>query len=894
MPLPSIYQIRLLPLIAALVVLIVGMAYGLVLFEQEKQHHAEKVSSALSSRLAHITEVVRERVTLYWYGVLGLRSAIYANPQPFNYQAMQQYIQSFNFEVEYPGARGLGFIKYIPTAQLDTFVARAQTERSDNNFAIKYLNPHSDSNFVIQYIEPEINNKQAVGLDIGSEENRRAAALEAATTNSPRLTAPITLVQADNKIKYGFLILAPVYNTPVDIHETTIHLDNLVGWTYSPLLVDEILSTLLSFRQDVSVQISDVTNVTAIPFYSSMPKGAVAAKHMSTKQLYLFGRVWEVTTSPTPMFIKSLNLTSPNLILQVSLLVSFLLAVITYILLLSYLQQRLAEKEKLAVEAEKALSLAKLNSSLEQEVKARTKEIVKYSQLHTSIVEGSGYAIIATDKSGNITQFNPAAERLLGYKKAELIGKYYPDSCHLKSEVIAKAHALTDELKQPIQPDFEVFIAKAKQGEVDTSRWTYVTKQNQHVQIKLNVTALRDEQGQIDGFLGIANDLTEQLKHERELSQAKEAAEQAAKAKAMFLANMSHEIRTPMNGLYGTLQLLKSEPLSNTASDLVEKATYSIKALNTIINDILDFSKIEAGRIELEQRVFDIGVLIEHLHSDFLVLAKNKGLDFKVDMMLEHKHWLGDEVRTRQILLNLLSNSIKFTESGHIKIQVTTLENETGLLIKVVDTGIGMSDTTIQKLFSRFEQADKSTTRKFGGTGLGLSITRSLVELMAGKISVESKLGHGSVFTVELPLQRSTQIATSSTHTEDSAPDLSGVAILLAEDNPINQMVVRSMINKSNGDITLANNGKEAIELATKHSPDLILMDIQMPEMDGVDACKYLKQHHPQIPIIALTANAFAEDKALYERVGFDGYVAKPIEQSELISVIDTVLNYQK
>ncbi|MEJ6473191.1 CHASE domain-containing protein [Pseudoalteromonas piscicida] len=891
-PARKLHEAKLLPLIAALLVLIGSMVYGLVLYEQEKQSHAQKVSSALVSRLDHVTEGVNERVTLYWYGILGLRSAIYADQQQhFDYQAMQRYIRSFDFQAEYPGARGVGIIKYVPVDRVDAFIAQAQAERSDRPFAIKTLNPHNDSKFVIQYIEPEQPNEQAVGLDIGSEASRRIAALDAAASNEPRLTAPITLVQADNKVKYGFLILAPIY-TSVDVaNDSQTRIENLVGWTYSPLLIDEILTTLLAFRQDITIQISDVTNRDdKIAFYQASHQSEQTSSVSAAKKISLFGRTWEIETKPTAQFIRSLNLVSPNTILQVALLVSLLLAIIIYILLLSFTRQRLAEKEQLAAEEEKAQSLAKVNSSLEQEVKSRTKEILKYSQLHTSIVEGSGYAIIATDPDGIITQFNPAAERLLGYKKSELVGKSSPAIFHLEQEVVAKANTLSTELGRNIEPGFEVFVAKAKQGVVDTSRWTYVTKQNRHVQIKLNVTALTDDQGHIDGFLGIAYDLTEQLKHERELSQAKDAAEQAAKAKSVFLANMSHEIRTPMNGLYGTLQLLKSEPLNSTASNLLEKATYSVKALNTIINDILDFSKIEAGRIEIEERPFNIEVLVENLRSDFLVLAKNKGLQFKIHVELDHKYWLGDEVRIRQVLLNLLSNSIKFTEAGSVITHIQPLANNTGMRITVSDTGIGMTQATINKLFSRFEQADKSTTRKFGGTGLGLSITRSLVELMGGTIRVESQPDEGSVFIVELPLALAEHTCEPHQDITLEAADLSDVSILLAEDNPVNQLVVRSMISKAKGEVAIANNGKESIALFEQYRPDLILMDIQMPEMDGVEACKRLKRLDPSIPIIALTANAFPEDRALYERVGFDGYVAKPIEQFELINTIASAL----
>ncbi|WP_419148884.1 CHASE domain-containing protein [Pseudoalteromonas 'SMAR'] len=878
---------KIVPLIAALIVLLAGLTYGAFLYHHEQSLRQEKLYAALYNRLDQVNESVTERVNLYWYGILGLRSAVHAKRDAqFDYTAMQRYMDTFDFAAAYPGARGVGMVKYVESQELQSFLAVAAAERPDNAFDIRTLKQPQSSHFIIQYIEPEVNNYEAVGLDIGSEASRRFAALEAAKNNEPRLTAPITLVQANDKVKYGFLILAPIYHSPKAPEQVQGRLDNLLGWSYSPLLINEVLSTLLALKQDISIQISDVTSSEkAMPFYQSLIAGEDHTALAVNVTSNLFGRTWKIEIWPNSQFIRNLNLNHSQAILNVAVTVSMLLACLTFIGVYAVGRRRLVRQQRRQDEAEKARALSAMNTRLEQEVKDRTQEVVKYNQLQTSIVENSGYAIIAADPDGTISQFNPAAEKLLGYSQAEVIGKTTPAIFHLEQEVIARAQQLSAELGTTITPGFDSFVAKAKLGVVDTNRWTYITKSGKHVQVRLNVTALTDEQGEIDGFLGIAFDLTEQIAREQELSQAKEAAEQAAQAKAEFLANMSHEIRTPMNGLYGTLQLLKSESLSDSSSNLVDKAIYSIKSLNIIINDILDYSKIEAGKIKLEQQPFNIAVLVEHLRSEFAVLANNKQLKFRIELKLEQLHWLGDEVRVRQILLNLLSNAVKFTHSGSVKATIAAQPKQTGLVLVVEDSGIGMSQQALKKLFSRFEQADSSTTRKFGGTGLGLSITKSLVDLMQGTINVTSEEGKGTRFTVELPLTATEQNSNSTAQPLEEI-DLSGVRVLLAEDNPINQLVVRTMLSKAGAHISIANNGVEAVTFCQQQTPDLILMDIQMPELDGVEACKKIKALQQSLTIIALTANAFAEDKALYERVGFDDYVAKPVELHVLLSAI--------
>jgi CheY-like chemotaxis protein len=353
---------------------------------------------------------------------------------------------------------------------------------------------------------------------------------------------------------------------------------------------------------------------------------------------------------------------------------------------------------------------------------------------------------------------------------------------------------------------------------------------------------------------------------------------------------MSHEIRTPLNGIYGALQIINKEITSEQGQDLLNKALYSTKNLNIIINDILDFSKIEAGKLELENAVFNLAELVEHLRSELSVMAQEKGIVFNLTNYVEHLFWQGDPTRIRQIMLNIGSNAIKFTEQGSVTFIVGIDEAKNNLIFTLKDTGIGIQQKQLQRLFQRFEQADSNTTRKFGGSGLGLSITHSLVTLMDGEITVESEIGVGTSVTVNLPLEKAiTPIVEQKTFDADEI-NFDGATILIAEDNEINRMVVEAMLEPTQAKLLFAVNGLEAIEAHKVNSPDVILMDIQMPKMDGIEACKQIKSTNSNTPIIALTANAMSEDINKYQREGFDGYLAKPVELSMLLEKIQQIL----
>jgi PAS domain S-box-containing protein len=409
-----------------------------------------------------------------------------------------------------------------------------------------------------------------------------------------------------------------------------------------------------------------------------------------------------------------------------------------------------------------------------------------------------------------------------------------------------------------------------------------------------SVRVIMDEAGAVMRVVGAMQDITERKRAERALVKAKEEAEAATRAKSAFLATMSHEIRTPLNGVLGMAQAMARDELSQRQRERLDVVRQSGEALLAILNDVLDLSKIEAGKLELEQTEFDLAELARGAHATFAATAQAKGLSFGLTVTPAARGiYLGDTVRVRQILYNLVSNALKFTDRGFVKVTVGRRRGK--LTLEVADSGIGIAPGKLASLFQKFEQADASTTRRFGGTGLGLAICRDLAELMGGAISASSKPGKGATFTVELPLVRLAAAPAKPRHgtgrERSAAPEGRTLRVLAAEDNPMNQLVLKTLLGQVGVDPVIVPDGRQAIAAWAREPWDVILMDVQMPVMDGPTATAEIRareaaEGRARTPIVALTANAMDHQVAEYRGAGMDDFVAKPIEAARLYEAI--------
>jgi two-component system, sensor histidine kinase len=416
------------------------------------------------------------------------------------------------------------------------------------------------------------------------------------------------------------------------------------------------------------------------------------------------------------------------------------------------------------------------------------------------------------------------------------------------------------------------------------------------IEVKAQDELFRGLTSSFNHLLGKLGEREEDLKGAmRDLEAARDAANAANVLKTQFLANMSHEIRTPLNGVLAMAEVMSMGELGDVQRERLGIIRQSGNLLLAVLNDVLDLSKIEAGKLSLVKEDFDLAPTLSPSAGTFQVLAQGKGLDFRFEVDEAAKGWWrGDADRLRQIVGNLLSNAVKFTPQGAVEAKVDINERTGALRLVVSDTGVGIAPEKLPALFEKFTQADNSATRRFGGTGLGLAICRELTQMMGGSIDVESREGHGSTFTVELPLTRGEAAGELQADAAQDTGDRN-IRLLAAEDNPTNQQVLAAVMESLGIDIDIVSDGKQAVDAWRVGGYDLVLMDIQMPVMDGIDAAREIRsiemaEQRKRIPIVALTANALTHQVDEYMTVGMDGHVAKPIEIAKLYEAISAAL----
>ncbi|MCC9137360.1 PAS domain S-box protein [Pontibacter silvestris] len=515
------------------------------------------------------------------------------------------------------------------------------------------------------------------------------------------------------------------------------------------------------------------------------------------------------------------------------------------------------------------------NESLRDSEK-KYKDLVKYSQAY----------ILSHDLQGHILSVNPYLLNSLGYLEDEVVGKQIKEFFPKVEENKFKEYLERYNSKTVQEGILSMYNTKNEK--------IYVYYQNYKV----------DESDAAPYIIAIAQDITERMLAEQEMKKAKEAAEESARVKENFLANMSHEIRTPMNGILGMTGLMDKTTLNEVQQNYLKIIRQSADNLLVIINDVLDIAKIEAGKIELEEIPFNLNETITGAYQTLKYRAEEKELAYLVETsQLAELNLVGDPYRLNQVLLNLLNNAIKFTEEGSIELKTNVLEeteDNVKIEFSVKDTGIGVPEDKKEYIFEGFTQAYSSTTRKYGGSGLGLSICKTLVELQGGRIWVDnnsSTKGSTFKFTLSYPKSKDTVNAAES-HNEVDYSSLGKLHVLLAEDNEVNIFLAQSILEGWGFDVDIARNGLEATQLADKNRYDIILMDIQMPEMSGLDATNYIRNSSDgniaATPIIALTANAIKGDAEKYMKAGMDDYISKPFEEEALFLKISKNVRQKK
>ncbi len=500
------------------------------------------------------------------------------------------------------------------------------------------------------------------------------------------------------------------------------------------------------------------------------------------------------------------------------------------------------------------------------------------------IVESINDGILVVDLDGSIIYTNPTMADLLGYSPEELIDR-----------------PVFDFMSPEWAEDTRRRLQERSQGEADEYDLLATHRDGSNVWLRISALPLRNEQDQPCASLVAATDITTRKQMERQLVEARQQAEEANRAKSEFLARMSHEIRTPMNGVLGMLELLADSQLDERQTEHVQMAQGAAEGLLSLINDILDFSKIEARELSLNPVPFSPHELLSETLQALSRHHKptNVELTYHIDDDVPPR-LLGDPDRLRQILINLVKNALKFTTQGRVSVHLT-LHHESpkdpdtvDLLFRVQDTGQGIDEDQQAHIFEAFHQAAPPTGSRESGTGLGLTIASQLVALMEGDIWFESTPGEGSTFSFTIHLRPAHSLVEDSVVTdEDESPgEIAPLDILLAEDNPVNQRVSEGLLEKRGHSITIAEDGLQALDLWRDGDFDLILMDIQMPHLDGIDTTREIRRieqkegHDRPIPIVALTAHAMAGDREHILESGFDAYLAKPVRPDELYDTL--------
>lgn len=712
----------------------------------------------------------------------------------------------------------------------------------------EFINIAVAPNLVVKMVHPYEANKSVIGLDYTENDAQRAAALRVRDSGEMVLAGPVNLIQGG----LGFIGRFPIF---IDKNEEEMF------WGIASVVLDVAAIYAQTGLTDPASHIE----IALVGRDGMGPAGELFFGKASTLEadpvlmdIVLPVGSWQLAAIPKGGWAaQSEELWRLRLIL---------LGAGLLILIPTFLACHLSAIRQ---------GVIRVLSHREHELKSKQAELKRLS----TVAQNASDSIVLTSPDTRIIWVNDAFTRMTGYSAQEALG-------HTPGELLNGPETDPDVIK--------TIINHKSRGESLRTEILNYTKSGEKIWVDTRTVPVLDDDGRVTMVIGIERDVTQAKLHEMELAEAKRVAEQSERVKSEFLANMSHEIRTPMNGIMGMADLLSESALCDEDQQCVDTIRSSSEALLKIINDILDLSRLEAGKLSMSEVDFDLRPCIDGVVEVLRPTASVKGFPINVVYGADLPTSVcADDGRLRQILLNLTGNAVKFTAKGHVCLHVNRSDDDPNrLLITVEDTGIGLDEDEIKQVFDRFSQADAAITRAYGGTGLGLTISRRLAEQMGGGISLKSEKGVGSHFTVEIQTKPSE--GPIGKHVLERQFDLSalrGRRVLIAEDNRTNRLLLRKYLADLAIELIEAEDGQLATSLCAETHPDIILMDMSMPKMDGISATKAIRNMPiPQPLIIALTANAFQSDQDACLKAGMDAFLSKPIKKMDLLQEMATTL----